>query len=104
MSTNCQYLTAGEDVPTRLYNVAASLRALSNLMKLEDNPLAPLMCLIGNEVEDCASWSEELLEFAEALPEEDTHSHQEEDLHIPDAAPAYAAIHTQATTCKTTAD
>ncbi|MFV0423774.1 hypothetical protein [Oleidesulfovibrio sp.] len=103
MNTNCQYLNAGEDVPTRLYNVAASLRALSNLMKLEDNPLAPLMCLIGNEVEDCASWSEELLEFAEALPDS-VPLQMGTTAHIPDAAPAYAAIHTQATTCKTTAD
>ncbi len=103
MNTNCQYLNAGEDAPTRLYNVAASLRALSNLMKLEDNPLAPLMCLIGNEVEDCASWSEELLEFAEALPDS-VPLQMGTAAHIPDAAPAYAAIHTQGTTCKTTAD
>ncbi len=66
MNVSCQQISQSDDVPARLYNVAASLRALADLMHLKDDPLASLMELIGNEIEDCAGWAEDIEEFSSA--------------------------------------
>jgi len=51
---------------TRLYTVASSLKGLATLMDdANDSPIAPLIRLIGEEVESCAEESEDYVSEVE---------------------------------------
>lgn len=46
----------------RMYGLGSSMNRLADLLDTEDNPLATLMRVIGEDIEDCAAWVEEYLE------------------------------------------
>jgi hypothetical protein len=46
-------------VSSRLFGLSGAMRRLSDLLDNEDDPLATLLRMVGDDVEECASWLDE---------------------------------------------